>query len=155
MPGLERLAELWCGEITDAVFAHYAFPIETPTIPTFTNDRQISRRVHFDYVATGSAEVFAEPACRQPDDFVRIGDLRQLEVELVDELCVEFGLLGFGDVNDHAAHFQALPIFVVNGLAVPFHPAHAPARPDNAILVAEISLLLNRLSHPLSYDRQV
>src|SRR5262249_1002792 len=67
LPGLERLAELWCGEITDAVFAHYAFPIETPTVPTFTNDRQISRRVYFDNFATGHAEVFAKPACRQPD----------------------------------------------------------------------------------------
>src|SRR5262245_23718368 len=124
-------------------------------MPGFTNYRQIGRRVYFDYLATGHAEVFAEPACRQPDDFVRIGDLRQLEVKLVDELCVEFGPLGFGDVNDQSAHFQALPIFIINGLAVPFHPAHAPVRPDNSILVAEISLLLNRLSHLLVCDRQV
>src|SRR5262249_48945026 len=68
---------------------------------------------------------------------------------------LQVGPLAFANINDQAAHFQALPILVVNGLAVPFHPAHAPVRPDNSILVAEISLLLNRLSHLLVCDRQV
>jgi hypothetical protein len=41
----------------------------------------------------------AQLAGRQPDDFIRVGDLRHREIELVDELRVEFGLLGFGDVR--------------------------------------------------------
>src|SRR5262249_35144195 len=84
MSGLEHLAEFWCSEITDAIFAHYAFTIVTPPMPTFTNDRQISRRVHLHNFAASHAQVFAKPAYRQPDDFVRVGDLRQIEVKLVD-----------------------------------------------------------------------
>src|SRR5262249_2996945 len=58
-----------------------------------------------------------------------------------------FGLLALGNVNDQAAHFYALPAFVVNGLAAPFHPAQATVRPDDAVLAAVLSLLLNRFSH--------
>src|SRR5262249_33034115 len=82
----------------------------TPTNPTFMNDRQISRRVYFDNVAASHAQVFAKLACRQPNDFVRMGDLRQLEVELVNELCVEIGLLGFGNVDDRADTAEELAL---------------------------------------------
>src|SRR5262245_52306371 len=101
-PGLELIEALRRDKITDTVLAHYARTGDTPTVPAFTNERQTSRRVYLDNVAAGHAQVFAKPACRQPDDFVRIGDLRQLEVKLVNELCVEFGLLGFGNVDDRA-----------------------------------------------------
>src|SRR5262249_21346850 len=101
-PGHELIEALRRDKITDTVLAHYARTGVAPTFPAFTNERQTSRRVYFDNVAASHAQVFTKPACRQPDDFVRIGDLRQLEVELVDELCVEFGPFGFGDIYDRA-----------------------------------------------------
>src|SRR5262249_26900651 len=66
-----------------------------------------------------------------------------------------FGLLALGNVNDQAAHFQTPSAFVVNGLASPFHPAHAPVRPDDAVLTSILSLLLNRSSYRSHRDLQV
>src|SRR5215510_13731617 len=59
------------------------------------------------------------------------------------------GLLAFGNVHDQAAHSQALTAFVINGLAASFHPAYAPVRPDDAVLAAVFSLLLDRSTHRL------
>src|SRR5262245_7365078 len=65
------------------------------------------------------------------------------------------GRLALGYVNDQAAHFQASPAFVVNGLAASFHPAHTPVRPDDAILAEVFSLLFNRFSYRSRRDRKV
>src|SRR5262245_40530617 len=65
------------------------------------------------------------------------------------------GLLALGDVNNQAAHFQTPPAFVVNCLAAPFHPAHAPVRPYDAVLAAVLSLLFNRFSYRSRSDRNV
>src|SRR5262249_42388684 len=65
------------------------------------------------------------------------------------------GLFAFGYINDQAAHFQTPPAFVVNGLAAPLHPAHAPVRPDDAVLTSILSLLLNRPSYRFHRDLQV
>src|SRR5262245_65850098 len=57
------------------------------------------------------------------------------------------GLLALGNVDDQAAHFQALPVFVVNGLATTCNPANAPVSPDDAVLTSIPSRLLNASSY--------
>src|SRR5262245_1743743 len=80
------------------MLARHARCASKPTFPIPIDDSQSRRSVYFANVASSHAQVFAQAAGRRTDDFVRVGDLRQLEVELVDELCVEFGPLVFGDV---------------------------------------------------------
>src|SRR5262249_13114713 len=66
-----------------------------------------------------------------------------------------FGLLAIGDVDDQTAYFQTLSIFVVNGTAAIFHPAHASVRPKDAILVAKFSILRNRSVYLSLRHRQI
>src|SRR5262249_56414893 len=83
------------------------------------------------------AQVFAKSACRQPNDFVRIGDLRQLEVELVYELCVEFGLLGFGDVFDVSQKVDGSAMSVGHNRAIKIYPNRVAVFMDIALFQAE------------------
>src|SRR5215813_11332465 len=80
-------------------------------------DKSRSRsQIYFANVAASHAQVFAKLAGRKADDFVRVGDMGHIEIELVNESCVEFSSFAISDVAVSYQH-QSPPVSLGQCLA--------------------------------------